>query len=169
MTTPAIPPKAIAYFELGVSLYLWRWQALTLAVENEWGGPDSADKRDWLAGTLSDLFTTNPSKEVDQEDVEDIATQVLNDEFSVVLEDDSAYELSMQLTTCWRDCLAGDFSKIEVLREAFVSAKPGAKSNVKEASSSSEDEEPESERMDVDVQEPVIDDDGFELVQRKRK
>ncbi len=76
------------YFELGISLVVWKWDALCLAVVNEWGGPDSAEKRDWLAGEISELFETE--KHVEPEDIEDMCIQILSDEFNVVLEEDSA-------------------------------------------------------------------------------
>jgi pre-rRNA-processing protein TSR2 len=43
-------------FEQGVALALHLWPALTLAVQNNWGGPDSSDKRDWFAGVIVELF-----------------------------------------------------------------------------------------------------------------
>ncbi|KAK4134898.1 hypothetical protein BT67DRAFT_449205 [Trichocladium antarcticum] len=43
-------------FEQGVALALNLWPALTLAVQNNWGGADSADKRDWFAGAVVELF-----------------------------------------------------------------------------------------------------------------
>lgn len=43
-------------FEQSVALTLNLWPALTLAVQNNWGGDDSADKRDWLAGQVVEQF-----------------------------------------------------------------------------------------------------------------
>lgn len=201
--TQTIPEdKAIAYFELAVSLYLWRWPALTLAVSNEWGGPDSSEKRDWLAGTLADMFTTSKSSPPEIEDIEDVATQVLNDEFSVVLEDDSAYDLATAICLAWTDCQDGRFDKIEQLKVHFQNSKPTAPVAKKQQqktgdettagedsdSSSGTDAELDGEEgeeggqtagtagaMDLDPapvptrQEPVVDEDGFELVQAKGK
>lgn len=180
----AVPEKAIAYFELAVSLYLWRWPALSLAVENEWGGPDSSEKRDWLAGVLADLFTSSKS-EVDVEDVEDVAAQVLSDEFSVVLEDDSAYDVATAICGAWKACQEGRFEGIEALKVQFQNAKPVEKKIAKakdgdESDSSSgtdaevDDDQPAGEAMEIDepVRQkpaPIVDDDGFELVQAKGK
>ena len=47
---------ATAQFELGLTLILNTWQALTITVANQWGGPDSADKRDWMCGAVAELF-----------------------------------------------------------------------------------------------------------------
>lgn len=45
------------------------------------------DKRDWLAGAISEVFTSNSS--TDQEDVEIVLLQALEDEFDVRLEDET--------------------------------------------------------------------------------
>ncbi|KAL2017163.1 hypothetical protein VTK56DRAFT_2532 [Thermocarpiscus australiensis] len=50
------PATCQANFEQGVALALHLWPALTLAVQNSWGGPDSSDKRDWFAGAVVELF-----------------------------------------------------------------------------------------------------------------
>ncbi|KAG7286129.1 hypothetical protein NEMBOFW57_008432 [Staphylotrichum longicolle] len=54
-TSPS-PATCQSTFEQGVALALNLWPALTLAVQNNWGGPDSADKRDWFAGAVVELF-----------------------------------------------------------------------------------------------------------------
>lgn len=54
--TPIQTDTRQARFEQGVALSLNLWPALTLAVQNNWGGPDSADKRDWFAGEVADQF-----------------------------------------------------------------------------------------------------------------
>ncbi|KAH6843052.1 Pre-rRNA-processing protein TSR2-domain-containing protein [Chaetomium sp. MPI-CAGE-AT-0009] len=54
-TNPS-PATCQATFEQGVAISLHLWGALTLAVQNNWGGPDSADKRDWFAGAVVELF-----------------------------------------------------------------------------------------------------------------
>lgn len=41
-------PEAKAGFEEGVGLVFSQWTALCLAVEQEWGGPDSEDKANYL-------------------------------------------------------------------------------------------------------------------------
>ncbi|KAI0395530.1 Pre-rRNA-processing protein TSR2-domain-containing protein [Xylariaceae sp. FL0594] len=50
------PEARQAQFEQGVAISLHLWQSLTIAVQNNWGGPDSSDKRDWLAGVIVDMF-----------------------------------------------------------------------------------------------------------------
>ncbi|KAF2167738.1 hypothetical protein M409DRAFT_21889 [Zasmidium cellare ATCC 36951] len=71
------------------------WQPLHIAVTNTWGGPDSSDKRDWMAGAISDLLTTRP--ETDQEDLEMFLLQIMQDEFDCNVEDESECEVAMQI------------------------------------------------------------------------
>jgi pre-rRNA-processing protein TSR2 len=84
-------PEQTQKWELGVSLLLNFWQPLRDAVSCNWGGPDSADKRDWLCGVIADLWTED--EEADEETVEQRLLQVMEDEFDVNLEDDSAYDV----------------------------------------------------------------------------
>jgi len=56
LTPPPSPETCQSNFEQGVALALHLWPALSLAVSNNWGGPDSEDKRDWFAGAVVDLF-----------------------------------------------------------------------------------------------------------------
>jgi pre-rRNA-processing protein TSR2 len=81
---------ARARFTHAAALIIHLWSALDLAVQNQWGGPDSGDKRDWLAAVVVDMFSFPPGKSVDVDDVEEVLLQVMEDEFDVVLEDGSA-------------------------------------------------------------------------------
>lgn len=54
-----LPPQARPAFEEGVRLYFQRWTALTLAVENQWGGASSAEKANWLLQETIQWFYKN--------------------------------------------------------------------------------------------------------------
>ncbi|KFY25451.1 hypothetical protein V493_04650, partial [Pseudogymnoascus sp. VKM F-4281 (FW-2241)] len=86
------PEQKCAQLDLGISLSLALWPALTLAVQNNWGGPSSSDKRDWFAGAISEYVTSTP--EADEEDVEAMLVQVMLDEFEVAVDDGSAGEVA---------------------------------------------------------------------------
>lgn len=86
-------PLAAAKWELGVSLVLDSWTVLADAVRGEWGGSDSADKRDWLCGAVADMFSQRP--ETDECDLEETLLHVMEDEFAVNLEDESAWAVSL--------------------------------------------------------------------------
>lgn len=50
-----VHPNQAAFTE-GLNYVLCSWSALKLAVDQEWGGPDSIEKREWMAETLVDYF-----------------------------------------------------------------------------------------------------------------
>ncbi|KAK0641165.1 Pre-rRNA-processing protein TSR2-domain-containing protein [Cercophora newfieldiana] len=143
-TNDAPTPAALqSNFEQGVAFALHLWPALTLAVQNNWGGPDSSDKRDWFAGAIVDLFpdlsnkpatattatTTQPAQaaleEPDQADVETVLLQVMLDEFEVNVDDDSAFEVAENVMRVRGECLKGGpkFEELEGLRRKFEARK----------------------------------------------
>ncbi len=54
-----LPPAAKPMFEEGVRLVFRRWTALALAVENQWGGANTADKANWLVQEATEWFYRN--------------------------------------------------------------------------------------------------------------
>ena len=85
-----------AKFTHATALIIHSWSALDLAVRNEWAGPESSNIRDWLGGVIVDMFPIPPTaKQPDAEDVEQVLSQVMEDEFEVILEDQSAYQVSL--------------------------------------------------------------------------
>lgn len=48
-------PNKVAFQE-GVTYIFKSWTALRLAVEQDWGGVDSAEKRDWMINLVVDYF-----------------------------------------------------------------------------------------------------------------
>ncbi|SNX85870.1 related to TSR2 - protein with a potential role in pre-rRNA processing [Melanopsichium pennsylvanicum] len=66
------------------------WPAMRLAVSEQWGGPDSADKRDFLLSHLCDQYG-NPGSafEPDLDDLADILEGYMIDEYEARLEDGS--------------------------------------------------------------------------------
>jgi hypothetical protein len=46
--TGVLRPEHRPFFEEGVKLLLQRWTGLCLAIENEWGGPSSKEKAEFL-------------------------------------------------------------------------------------------------------------------------
>lgn len=106
---------------------------MTLSVQNNWGGPDSADKRDWFAGAVVELFpefTDAPSgnkatEEPDLEDVETVLLQVMMDEFDVNVDDDSALEVAKQIINTRTQCANGQFEEVNQLQQRFADRSGG--------------------------------------------
>ncbi|KAJ5089930.1 hypothetical protein N7532_008614 [Penicillium argentinense] len=181
------PPAtdAASYLDLGITLALNNWPALTLAVQSNWGGPKSDDKRDWLCGAISEMLTERP--ETDAEDIEDVLIQVMNDEFDVVVDDESAGNVADEIMEMKAQAERGNFAVIQELWETWQK-----KSQQKSASAAmfkqveTRDEDQETDESDDDVgdvdmddapalvqaprekAEPEIDEDGFTMVKKKR-
>ena len=98
-------------FDLSIALALSTWSALTLAVQNSWGGPDSSEKRDWFAGAISDLISTTPDADVEY--VEEFMLQIMNDEFDVNVEDGSGEEIAAKIIGLRKLTLQGDFAMVD--------------------------------------------------------
>ncbi|SCV99403.1 LAFE_0A02410g1_1 [Lachancea fermentati] len=176
--------KQQARFELGVSMMVYKWDALDIAVANSWGGPDSAEKRDWITGVIVDLFKTG--KIVDVGLIEETLLYAMVDEFDTNVEDDSALPIAAGIVRLYRECDALNYSNVERLyvewQEKQARKTDARIVEVKEdpmnpdVSDSEDDEQEEvpmlAEDVEMDIDEPnkpetIIDEDGFELVTKK--
>lgn len=177
--------KKQARFELGVCMAVYGWDNLQTAVEAQWGGADSADKRDWLVGNVVEMFDESY---LECEDIEDRLVGVMEDEFGTVLEDDSALPVAAQVISIWRECDKGDFSTVDALYKLYQEKEEKRKAGLikptkvevtggesdSEYSDVEDDDETPAPAGDIEMEEaepqgPVVDDDGFELVQKKGK
>lgn len=177
--------KQQAKFELGVCMAVYKWEELATAVENSWGGPKSAEKRDWISGVVIDLF--KESHAVDIQLIEETLLYAMVDEFDVQVDNDSALEIAALVMAFYKQVQDQKYDQIDALY-----AKWQEKSNTQRGNrqvhidedpnnpdvSDSEDDEGEGDDeddMEIDEEkpqhkdEPVIDDDGFQLVQKKGK
>ncbi|PYI36359.1 hypothetical protein BP00DRAFT_386935 [Aspergillus indologenus CBS 114.80] len=192
--SPPAPPAGTNYLDLGITLALHNWPALTLAVQSLWGGPTSADKRAWLCGAISEMLATRP--ETDSYDLEDVLVQVMTDEFDVDVDDESAAAVADQIMEMKSQTERGEYAAIQHMWEVYQrkggetavagiqrAAGPGAG----EEDSEDEDDDDEEEEMDVDMVdgdaavapalvraprekvEPEVDDDGFTTVVSKKR
>lgn len=101
-------------------------------MQNNWGGDDSADKRDWLAGQVVEQFpaftstsnagsSTKPAdhKEDDQEPdpeyIEELLLQVMLDEFEVNIDDESAFDVATEIVRLRGQCAKGNFEDVDRL------------------------------------------------------
>ncbi|KAE8147375.1 putative pre-rRNA processing protein [Aspergillus avenaceus] len=180
------PQDATTYLDLGITLAIHNWPALTLAVQSNWGGPTSSDKRDWLCGAISEMISERP--ETDALDLEDVLCQVMNDEFDVVVEDESAAPVADLIMEFRGQTARGEFRVIKEMWEGWKSKSEKKAGELAAAGfrrgedQESEDDEDEEEGGDVDMGdapelvraprekvEAEVDEDGFTKVVGKKK
>ena len=182
------PSQTSILFARGVIARLAYWPALRIAVDQLWGGPESAAKRTWLASVLVDDFEDAPSAAdtPDADYVEDRLLQVMADEFDAVLEDGSAEAVAKDLVRLWaeiglgRDALVREFEeRADKMKGKAVQAEEAAGDN-SDWEDMSDDEEGEDEGAEEAPQlldsrerppkeEPEVDADGFITVKGKGK
>ncbi|KAL4803746.1 Pre-rRNA-processing protein TSR2-domain-containing protein [Aspergillus unguis] len=185
---PASNQSASSYLDLGITLAINAWPALSLAVTSNWGGPTSSDKRDWLCGAISEMIAERP--ETDAEDLEDVLIQVMNDEFDVVVDDESAGNVAVKIMEVRSMVERGEFGLVKEMWEEWE-RKKAAKGSATAGFSRGEDQDGETDdeeddeedgNGDVDMGEapqlvraprervePEIDEDGFTKVVGKKK
>ncbi|KAI0637594.1 Pre-rRNA-processing protein TSR2-domain-containing protein, partial [Trametes polyzona] len=175
------PPPLSVLFARGVIARLAYWPALRIAVEQGWGGPESAQKRTWLASVLVDDFEEQDPKP-DLDWVEDRLLQIMAEEFDAVLEDGSPEAVAKDVVRLWEELSAGRTQLLTEFEDRADRLK-GKKIEVEEAAGDNSDWEDESgddddEEEDVDgdapqlldrrpppaKEEPEVDEDGFVTV-----
>ncbi|KIK41137.1 hypothetical protein CY34DRAFT_13237 [Suillus luteus UH-Slu-Lm8-n1] len=128
MASDALPISVL--FARGLLARLALWPAFRIAVHQNWGGPQSAQKQRWLAGVITDEFEASlppvsasltafdsyqsapmhPSHtlpEPDSEYIETMLLQIMDDEFEVALEDGSAFDVARDVVRLWNDAKEG--------------------------------------------------------------
>lgn len=178
-------------FDLSIALTLATWPALTLAVQNSWGGPQSAEKRDWFAGAISELIESTPDADVEY--VEEFLLQVMNDEFEIHIDDGSGEEIAAKIVGLRRLTLQGNFTMVDEMFVRWQERQSRGEGMVQfrhvergedddETDWDSDDKEDGSADEDVEMEQapplvkvprekvqPRVDDDGFIEVVSNRK
>ena len=216
---PPPPSPTVLLFARGVIALFDLWPALTIAVAEQWGGSESAEKKTWMASVIVDEFESRaiylpspnggiPTGEavaplvdpktateapLDLDDLGDLIHQMMSDEFDANIEDNSIDGITADILRLWKDLLQpAEGITAEKVVEALENKAGQVKRSGINASSGGGPEEmdgdgdegdwTDSESGDEVPQlvdsggakekekvEPVIDEDGFELVQKGRR
>ena len=191
LTTSALADKIQAKIDLAIALALYSWTSLTIAVQNLFGGPDAAEKRDWFAGQISELLASESDADVDY--LEEFMIGVMNDNFDLHIDDGSAEEVAAKIIGLKKLCLQGDFAMVDEMYDRWSQKQKSggekriAVQHVERDDDDDDDEDWDSEDNgddeDVEMEEapelvrvpkekvvPKTDDDGFtEVVGKKRR
>lgn len=164
-------------------------------MQNNWGGPDSADKRDWFAGQVVEQFpdltsasnnnnnnnnssaSTNGTQKKDEQDdgepdveyIEELLLQVMLDEFEVNVDDDSAFDVATEIIRLRGQCARGNFEDVDRLLTRWQGRK-GVK--VEGQFTRAQDQDEDTDWDDTDGEDGGSDDDMEEappLVEAPKK
>ncbi|KAF8313402.1 hypothetical protein DL93DRAFT_2081080 [Clavulina sp. PMI_390] len=173
------PPTQLVLFARGVIAILNAWPVMRIAVQESWGGPESRQKRTWIASTIVDAFEQAP---LDEEQVEDHLLEAMVDEFEAEIDDGSSLLVAKDIMTAWRAASVGDVDsviKLEATANKLAQGQMPASRSEGNGDDDWEDEDDNEEEAAVPQlrpaqepaprSEPVIDEDGFELVQKGNK
>ncbi|KAL5508617.1 TSR2 [Sanghuangporus vaninii] len=184
------PDSSIVLFARGVIARLSVWEALRLAVDEGWGGPESAQKRTWMASEIVDAFeNTKPSELPDAIYLEEMLLQIMADEFDTILEDESAEAVARDIMSLWEMRDADERIKASVTvweerMDRFKGRKVVSKEIVQECTGvdgSSDEWEDDDDTEDEEAPQlldrhaqshrakPQVDDEGFTVVTKKGK
>jgi pre-rRNA-processing protein TSR2 len=190
MSTSAAPleapptPQQLLFARALISTFAL-WPALRLAVAEEWGGPDSADKADFLLSHLADTHAGALPAEPDLDDLADVLVGYFGDEFETRLEDESADYVAGRIVTLHRLCFGDDEqaanAAVASLEQAASKLRGTAMKTQREANDDGGDSESESDEDGMEVDEaparpqraprpePEVDEDGFTTVVGRRR
>lgn len=190
-STPAASPPLVS-FARGTIITLTLWPALRIAVEGGWGGPESPQKRTWLASAIVDTFEDALHKNEPVPDaiyVEEMMLQVMSDEFGVLVDDGTSQPVAAGIVQLWQEIMhEGKTEGVSRLEDLLEKSK-GKKVVVDEKDASDEecqweddDEEGDSGESenentsqvldrprDKPRDEPEVDEDGFTMVKGRGK
>eukprot|EP01026_Neomeris_dumetosa_P066187 TRINITY_DN6393_c1_g1_i6.p1 TRINITY_DN6393_c1_g1~~TRINITY_DN6393_c1_g1_i6.p1 ORF type:complete len:187 (-),score=39.18 TRINITY_DN6393_c1_g1_i6:77-637(-) len=171
-----LTPPQQNQFEEGIKLILDRWYVLNLAIEMQWGSGEPSIKKGVLYENILQLFQTR--KDLDELDLEDFFDEFFQIEFEVQAEDGSLSEVARDLINLHEQCSRNNFSKLDHLRsyQPFKIDKQHAVQMCEGGEGRDQDmddeDENDSDAMEVIEEEPkqvkngpIIDEDGFQLVQ----
>ncbi|EUC67459.1 pre-rRNA-processing protein, partial [Rhizoctonia solani AG-3 Rhs1AP] len=181
MASNSSQTRDMALFARGVIALLDSWDVLRLAISEGWGGPESSAKRTWLASIIVDEFESSTvSNSPDLDYIADLILQAMSDEFDVDVEDGSADRIAESIVKLWAaepaaaaQMVAGFQATAQKYSKVQVKASRGEGNGDSDWESESEDEDGVPRLMEPaapkEKPEPVVDEDGFTLVQGKGK
>ncbi|KAG8860514.1 hypothetical protein FRB96_003768 [Tulasnella sp. 330] len=198
-TPPAVtaPNASLILFARGVIAILTTWPVLRIAISEHWGGPESLQKRTWIASEIVDLFeasitspshnTTPASQTPDVDDLEDLLLQAMVDEFECEVDDGSVPKVAKEMMDLWKAVKeSGELAK-ETVRTLEARASKVKETRIQaQRVAANDDDDDDDDEMDVDEEseaeddvptlqppkppkEPEVDQDGFTVVKGKSR
>lgn len=140
---------ALTHFRAGITAVLRTWPALKTAVQSEWGGIESYAKADDLRTNIFEFYDGSKAEPLTWEELEDNLFTYLEEEFSVMLEDESERQIADLICRMYKECGEGNVQLVEHFVRLSI-----AQSGSKEKVVVQEDPEMESDDEDDGEENP---------------
>jgi Glu-tRNA(Gln) amidotransferase subunit E-like FAD-binding protein len=142
-----------------VKLCLDNWTALKLALDMGWGETESK------SNFQTSLINYIVSYEVNEQDVTSFLEEHMEDNFQVLLEDNSSQEIARILVKVYEESYKGETTELQKLRKLQGADTDQSRKEVKV-----ENLEQAMGNLEVAAPDlvPIVDEDGFETVVSKR-
>ncbi|XP_072223851.1 pre-rRNA-processing protein TSR2 homolog [Leuresthes tenuis] len=98
-------------FKEGVRAVLHTWPVLQIAVDNGFGGVYGQQKADWMVDAVQQYFHDNA--DLQQYEVEDFITELMDQEFDTVVEDGSLPQVSLALLQMFAQWRHGSLQQLQ--------------------------------------------------------
>mmetsp|Transcript_12542 Transcript_12542/g.41043 ORF Transcript_12542/g.41043 Transcript_12542/m.41043 type:complete len:178 (+) Transcript_12542:58-591(+) len=164
--------------EAAVRSVFSRWTLLRLAVDQGWSDGDGAANANALLASLLALLLRD--KKVFVDEVEDLLFDALEGKFNALAEDGSVEEVATLLLKLRAECAAGNFATAQdIISKAAAQGQQGAAPSASidqtadDVSDDDLNDDSDEEMVGVSAlsrrEEPVVDEDGFQVVASQRK
>lgn len=179
------PTKEQIQFARSVYILLELWPALRQAVQEQWGGEYSEEKREFLLSHLCDEYGNGGARtRPDLDDLTELIESYVMEEFDCELEDNSAVLIAGHICLVHTGIFIEDKGDTILAELEATLSRTGAKSQRSQvqdgfemiddkAASDEDDERPLGQsappREPAPKLEPIVDEDGFEMVQSRRR
>eukprot|EP00977_Amphora_coffeiformis_P021741 scaffold9813_cov144-Amphora_coffeaeformis.AAC.2 len=155
---PALGAPCYDEFRAGLTACLRSWSAFRAAVEGGWGGSESLAKAEDLRHNILQYFdgSSFQPKALSIDDLEDNLAIYMEEEFAVVLEDNSERQVADTIWRMYEQCMKGDASLSKQVVEAANSVIQQSTAYPVKVQAPEEDDDDDDEMMDSND-----DDDGM--------
>ena len=156
------------------------WTALQIAISQGWAN-NTVEKGKWFPEMITEwVLNEKNKKNFDQSDIEDTLFEIMQVEFETVCDDDSCKEVADIIMQFLKSIARADFNEYSRLMDSIKCNSQSVKNSQVELKDNSDTEgESEDENQNNEVKsevksenrskpEPIIDDDGFEMVVTKK-
>ncbi|XP_016323795.1 pre-rRNA-processing protein TSR2 homolog isoform X2 [Sinocyclocheilus anshuiensis] len=140
-------------FTEAVRAVLETWPVLQIAVDNDFSGTYSQQKAEWMVDALRLYFIDND--ELQQDEVEDFISDLMNNEFDTVVDDGSLPQVAQQVCEMFQQCQQDRLTEVREQIKQLIQKKSAGRAKATPAktpaaAADDDDDESQDEAMECD-------------------